>query len=216
MAKKEKENELKVRLVCTEPLLGTLPGNEEIARDFVLAKHPEQPQQDEEEAAAETVSAAEVLEKTSTMFSRLDGKPIMWDYQIKGFFKDACQAMIISGAIKQEVLKKVRLQSLWIYKKTIDLLVFVNPRRIELQIPGGVPKEMAFLERPLRGQTMRGERIALVRSEMLPAGTTLDITINTLDPNLMPYIKQWLDYGALRGLGQWRNGSYGRFSWGVV
>jgi hypothetical protein len=26
-------------------------------------------------------------------------------------------------------------------------------------------------------------------------------------------LREWFNYGALRGLGQWRNASYGRFEW---
>jgi hypothetical protein len=28
-------------------------------------------------------------------------------------------------------------------------------------------------------------------------------------------LKEWLDYGALRGLGQWRNAGYGAFTYEV-
>jgi len=31
--------------------------------------------------------------------------------------------------------------------------------------------------------------------------------------DLTPYIHQWLDYGKLRGLGQWRNSGKGIFEW---
>jgi hypothetical protein len=29
----------------------------------------------------------------------------------------------------------------------------------------------------------------------------------------VPYVEEWLDYGCLRGLGQWRNSGKGRFFW---
>ena len=60
---------------------------------------------------------------------------------------------------------------------------------------------------------MQGERVALATSEMLPAGTTCEFTIKTLKADLLPTIKEWLDYGALNGLGQWHNSGAGAFEW---
>ena len=98
------------------------------------------------------------------------------------------------------------------YKKVIDGLVFVNPRQILLDLAG----KLEWLERPLRAQTAQGERIALARSETAPVGSKIVIEIQLLDPNLDGCVKSWLDYGKLRGLGQWRNASYGRFTWKEV
>lgn len=199
---------MKIEIEFTEPLLGTLAGNKELAEDFIASKHPDGTQKDEIEAIPEA------LEKASTGFSRNDeDMPMLWDYQIKGFFKEACLAMIHTDTMKKEELKKVRLTE-YLYKRTIDQMIFINPRRIELRLPEGCePNKLEFLERPLRGQTMRGERIALARSEIAPAGTKITITISSLNEKLWPFIDKWLIYGALRGLGQWRNASYGRFSY---
>ena len=37
--------------------------------------------------------------------------------------------------------------------------------------------------------------------------------ILTLDPSLLPAVREWLDYGKLHGFGQWRNSGKGRFEW---
>jgi hypothetical protein len=37
-----------------------------------------------------------------------------------------------------------------------------------------------------------------------------------LSDNLVPMIKEWLDYGILNGLCQWHNGGYGRFGWELI
>ncbi len=97
------------------------------------------------------------------------------------------------------------------YKKVIDGLVFVTPRKIPLVLPEGA--EMGVLERPLRAQTARGERVALARSDTCPPGTTLEFTVTVLGKVTKVLLSEWLDYGALRGLGQWRNGGYGRFEY---
>ena len=116
--------------------------------------------------------------------------------------------MIHTGTLTKEKLRKVRLTQ-YMYKKAIDKLIFVKPRKILLNMAG----EMSFCERPLRGQTMRGERIALARSEQAPVGTSIECEIIVLNDKLWDYIKRWLDYGVLQGMGQWRNSGMGRFDW---
>ena len=202
---------MKALITFTEPLLGTLSGNPEIAEEFILTKHPEGISKDELDAQNHL---EEVTEKSSTVFARNpDGKPMLWDYQVKGFFKEACQAMIHTGAMTKEELKKVRLTE-YLYKKSIDQLIFVFPRQIILQLPDGCDSDkLPFCQRPLRGQTMKGERISLARSEEVPAGTKIEVEIKCLNPKLEDFTKQWLTYGALKGFGQWRNSGKGRFDW---
>jgi len=215
---------MKVRIKFVEPVLGTLSGNKDAATDFILSKNPAKvPAQDEIEALPEE----EALEKSSTIFPKEDGKPFIWNYQLKGFFKDSCLALIMSNKMKQEELKKVGLTK-YLYKRTIDMMLFVRPRKMFLTIPEGskiqllTGEEIDYLvnktncERPLRGQTMRGERISLARSEMLPAGTTFEADIMLLDKKLEDFLKPWLDYGALRGLLQWRNSGMGSFVYEVL
>lgn len=191
--------EMKVRITLTEPVLGTASNDKEIHSNFIASHAPDALSKDEEVAA---VGVEEVIEKSMTVFPRnADGVPIMWDYQIKGFFKDACGSLRKASDAKSSKLKA--------YKKEIDGLVFVKERQTVIH----TDKPIESLQRPLRAQTARGERISLANSEMIAAGATLEFTILCLKDDLMGYVKEWLDYGALRGLGQWRNASYGRFSW---
>ena len=97
------------------------------------------------------------------------------------------------------------------YKRIIDGLIFVEPRRIPIQVTG----EVDILTRPLRAQTAQGERVALSRSEMIPAGSSITFKVMLLDDSLESALVEWLEYGKLRGLGQWRNGSYGRFDYAI-
>jgi len=48
---------------------------------------------------------------------------------------------------------------------------------------------------------------------MLAAGTAMAFTVQVLGGVSESLLREWLDYGALRGLGQWRNASYGRFTY---
>lgn len=200
---------MKVRITFTEPVLGTAPSNTEIYTDFIGSKAPDASTLDEEIAA---LGAEEVERKGMTVFPRNEkGEPILWDYQIKGFFKDACSILSKIGG-KDEKGKKVAVNEsskMTAFKKTIDGLIFVHPRQIVLQHPG----EIGICQRPLRAMTMQGERVALSSSEELPAGTWCDIEIVCMAGFHMPAVLEWLDYGALRGIGQWRNSGKGRFEW---
>lgn len=194
--------ELKVRITFTEPILGSASGNPEIHREFIASKAPDAEGR-EEEVAALGVDAVE--RKEMTVFPRTeDGRPYLWDYQIRGFFKHACSML--------KNVKGTESSNIKAYKKYIDGLVFVNERKIPLMFEG----EIGNCQRPLRGQTAQGERIALANSEMCPAGTTAEFTVMVLQDGLMDAVREWLDYGALNGLGQWHNSGMGRFVWEVI
>lgn len=189
--------ELKVKLTFIEPVLGTASGNPELHREYIASKAPDAAKL-EDEVAALGVDAVE--EKQMTLFPRLeDGTPFVWDYQIRGFFKSACKAMNSADGHTK----------LTAYKTKIDQLVFIKERKIPFQFDG----EMDVLQRPLRAETAQGPRVALASSEMIPAGATIEFTIKSLNKDLMKNVVEWLDYGELSGLGQWRSGSYGRFTW---
>lgn len=191
--------ELKVRITFTEDVLGTANSDKDIHEEYIASKAPDAPSREEEVAA---LGVDEVIAKGKTIFPRNEeGQPILWDYQVKGFFKSAASAGSYIGGDSK----------LTNYKKKIDLLVFVNERQIPLVLPEGA--EMGDCQRPLRAQTMQGERVALANSETCPAGTTAEFTIRVLDNSLMKYVTQWLDYGKYNGFGAWRNSSKGRFDW---
>ena len=188
---------VRVRLTLIEPLLGTASANPDIHREFIASKNPDAGSIEDEVA---TIGADAVADKGMTVFARMDdGRPMVWDYQIKGFFKDA------AGMLRR--VKSSKSSKLKAYKKIIDGLIFVEERRIPIEFDG----ELDNCQRPLRAQTAQGERVALAESEMAPAGSTLTFTITTLEDGLMPAIEEWLRYGKLRGLGQWRNSGMGRF-----
>lgn len=187
----------KVKLTFIEPLLGTVTKDPDIYAAYIASKAA----LTDEELAEELATVEKVEEKGWTGFHLLDGKPILYNYVIKGFFKDACGMLRRASGTKSS---KVRA-----YKKIIDGLVFVKPRRMPLVLNG----ELGVLERPLRAQTAQGERIALARSDTAPPGTTLEFELEILGQVSEAQLREWLDYGALRGLGQWRNASYGAFKY---
>ena len=49
---------------------------------------------------------------------------------------------------------------------------------------------------------------------MAPAGSVLAFAVQVLGKDVTEEtLCEWLDYGALRGMGQWRNGGYGRYTY---
>lgn len=201
---------MKIKITIEEEMLGMSPASPEIHREFIASKGPNA-QTIEEEVAA--LGEDEVVEKSITVFPRDDdGVPIMWDYQIKGMFKDSCGMLNRAKGTKSSDLKA--------YKKIIDGLVLVSPRKIRLIMPEG--GQIGSCQRPLRAQTAKGERVALAHSETVPAGTTIEFEVEIYDlkgegkADLEACLLEWLEYGAKRGMGQWRNSGKGRYRFEIV
>lgn len=194
--------EIKVKLTLTEEILGTSPTDPEIYKTYVASKAPDAKKMEEE---IEARGVDEVAEKQRTVFStNRDGELILWDYQIKGFFKDAC------GMLRNvEGTKSAKIKA---YKKYIDGLVFVTPRQIEFENI----TDIGDCQRPLRVPTPQGERNAIAVSDTINAGATLTFTVKILKEDLYDAVIEWLDYGQLRGLGQWRNSGKGTFTYEIL
>jgi hypothetical protein len=191
--------ELRVRLTFIEEILGSANANPDIHGEFIASKAPDAPSRQEE---IEALGVEEVEKKEMTVFPRLeDGRPFLWDYQMRGMFKNAAKAMNYVGGDHK----------LPAYKSKIDNLVFIKERKIPYELPEG--KGIGNCQRPLRASTAQGERIALANSETIPEGTEVEFTIKLFDDKLLKHVIEWLDYGEWNGLGQWHNSGKGRFTW---
>ena len=207
--KKDEPVVMRVRLTFIDDILGTAPADAEIYKTFVAGKAPDALTLAEE---VDAHGVDEVVEKGMTIFTKdKDGNPVLWNYQIKGFFKSACQALRTVRGRKSEKLKA--------FKKEIDMRIFVYAdvkdkanRMIPIQVAG----EIGNCQRPLRAQTMQGERVALANSESIPAGSSIEFDIYMLQPSDKPIVEEWLSFGELNGLGQWRNSGKGAFIWEEV
>ena len=181
-----------VRIGLITEMLGTVCKDPKIYQTYIESKKPE-----EKTDEAEYLTVEKIEEKGWTGFHMDDQGLFIYEYMIKGFLKHA-------GNTFKEQLKIKALRS------KIDDYVFISPRKIYLgkKIPDGV------IERPLRAMTMQGPRISLARSDYVNAGLELTFEIILLDhKEIKPdIIKELLKYGELSGLGQFRNGGYGRFS----
>lgn len=200
---------MRVRLTFIDDILGTAPSDPEVHRTYIASKAPDAPSVEDEVAA---VGVDEAVEKGMTVFSKdQNGNPILWNYQIKGFMKSACQAL--------RTLKGTESSKLKAYKKQIDLRIFVfadAEDRANRMIPITVAGDIGNCQRPLRAQTMQGERVALANSESIPTGSSIEFDILMLEPGDRKLIVEWLNYGSLNGIGQWRNSGKGAFTWEKV
>ena len=197
---------MRVRLTFIDDILGTASADPEIHRTYIASKAPDAPSKEEEVAA---IGVDGVEEKSMTIFPRdEDGNPVLWNYQIRGFFKSACSALKPVKGSKSSGLKA--------HKKQIDLRIFVFSDandRSNRAIPFKINGDMGNCQRPLRAQTMQGERVALANSESIPAGSSVEFDIVMLEDNDKDLVKEWLDFGSLNGIGQWRNSGRGAFTW---
>lgn len=191
------------RLMGMTSLLGSQPSSESVRTNYLLAKHPEI------DASGEIVPT-DTDELGLTVFFRDQADHIvLMDYQIKGFFKATMLALKADLNIMQPA-------------KKCDQFLFISPRCVPILKDGEpVMDEDGILERPLRGQTMQGERISLVSSEMIEAPWSIDFGVTVLANSAtskssaltMEAVEAALDYGKYSGIGQWRNGGHGRFEW---
>ena len=187
------------------PILGSAPASKDIRTKWVGSKAPT-----DDLRAEEAESPIDIDEKGLTIFNRDRQDNIcLMGYQIKGFFKSALLALKAQCKVAAP-------------KGKVDTLVFVEPRYIPIKREGvALREEDEILERPLRANTMQGERVTLAASEMVLDPWSIKIEISLIPSNgtaksealTWDAIETALDYGAYHGLGQWRNADYGRFIW---
>lgn len=187
---------MRVRLTFQEEMLGTTSANPDLHREYIQSKNPNGIAEDENVE----IDPEEELKKVTTIFPKENGQPFVFDYMIRGFFKDA-----------QGALNRVPGAKLAAHKKIIDGLIFIKERKIPIQMPK--KKGIRICTRPLRANTPQGPIVSLVSSEAVPAKSTIEFTVQVLDEKLLKQVREWFDYGIFKGLGQWRNSGKGKFTW---
>lgn len=193
---------LKVKVTFEEEVLGTAANNPDIHREFIGTKSPNALTVEEE---VEAIGVEEVFDKSMTVFPRTeDGVPFAWDYQWRGFLKESI------GFLRK--IPGTACSGIKAYKKEVDGLIFVNPRKIPYENYG----EIGICQRPLRAQTPKGECVALASSEMVPAGTTQTFEIECMLDSDAKAVKECLEYGRKHGFSQWRNSGKGRFTFEIL
>ena len=196
---------ISVTLTFFEELLGSSCNDPHLHERFIASKAGSGEKEAEELSA---IAGGGEAELTKTVFPKLaDGTPFIWDYQIKGFLKDACGVLRTVPGTKSSKVKA--------FKKFIDGRIFVEPRKIPIMFSrDGAYEDGSFIgscQRPLRASTPMGERNSIANSECIKAGATCNLTILLLNDEDEEWVLEMLEYGSLRGLGQWRNSGKGRF-----
>ena len=195
---------LKVKITTTEEMLGTSPADPDIYQTYIATRAQQEERGTEETAVIEEMNLDEEFEKGLTVFGRENGKPFCWDYQWRGMFKDACSMLRRVPGTESSKCKA--------FKKVIDGLIFVDERKIPIE----TDHDITWCQRPLRAQTAQGDRVALAVSEAIAPGATMTFTIRCYVDSDVKMVKEWLDYGRVRGFGQWRNSGKGTFTWELL
>lgn len=197
-------HELEVEIEFIDEILGSQPSNEEVYTNFIATKIPEENLSEAEKQKMAIRTVEEGVEKGTTIFPvNENGEFFVYGYQIRGFFKSACQSY---KNVPSSLSSKVKA-----HKKLVDTHIFIKDNENVFYSPTNEEIKTSINERPLRASTMQGERVALARSESLPAGIRCRFVVQTLLESELDLVKEWLSYGKLNGLGQWRNSGKGRF-----
>lgn len=195
---------LEITWTFKTPVLGTAPSNPNIYTDYIADTAIKEGAINGNRLQEELDSLPANEDRGSTVFRRdTEGRPCFIAYMLKGFFKDTCTA--------QRRFDVSLSKGIAAHKAKINDVLFVTPQFIPILNQDGSTPTITMFERPLRADTPQGARVALASSEMIAAGTQLHFTIENFATKLISkdVIKEWLNYGAMRGLGQFRNGGYG-------
>lgn len=201
-----------VRLTLVEEMLGTVPKNPQVFKDFVQSKALEKGLISAEEAKAEVATVEKEEERGWTGFMQDDNGLFIYNYVLRGFLKAA------SKSLKDQL-------GLDRYKSKLSTSVFVdavggpgpNSRRIYLTRDGkNVTSPDSMFERPLRSEDgPGGPRTALLRSDLIEPGTQLAFQVEVIADCANEFnedsLTELFNYGRFSGLGQFRNGGFGRF-----
>lgn len=199
----------KYRITGTQPILGSCPANPDVYSAYIASKATNKSVVDAELDALPVDKDKGI---TVFMLDPHNGALALRSHVIKGFLKEAGRILSNDHGVKQ-------IQS------KVDNLVFISEVFIPIMNSAGdlVKEPNDILQRPLRAMTMQGPRVSVVGSEMVD-DWMIEFTMKLLDndatktsPALtFDTIDSILEYGELKGLGQWRNGDYGRFTFEAV
>lgn len=183
-----------------EPVLGTAPKDRELYESYIIERAKKEGVEVDEEEELATIE--DLAQRGWTGFHSDNTGLFLYDYQIRGYFKEAGSATKHIHGVKNVNTK-------------VDRWLFVRPRRIYFTRNGTVIKQPeSVLERPIRAMTMRGPRTSLVRSDSIQAGAQLICTLDVINDEISEkFLRTCLDYGSMSGMGQWRTGGYGRFTY---
>lgn len=185
---------------------------------------PATPETAEARAVEETAMIQEESERGWTGFLMKPGTdiPVLSSHMIGGLYSH------VAETLKESMLKAIGCGQVKQLKNKVKRYLFVEERFLVLPKPPKgadwdgsnghpllIPHESGpVCERPLRAQTPQGERVTVVRSDVVLAGSEIEFTLKLLKGSGIPakLLQYMLSYGLLQGLGQWRTSKiFGRF-----
>ena len=205
------------RLTGITELLGSQPSDDQLFTNYIASKAPQDIRDKEIDDRAANPDYADLETKGLTVF-QLDPKSgalTLNARHIRGFFKETIRNL-------QEELGILMAAS------KVDRYLFADPRLIILQRPDKdgvlqpIMEDDGRYERPLRITNRGGiDETTITASEQVYDPWVIDVEL-TLFPNkgttrskalTWDAVETALDYGRFNGLGQFRTGGYGRFTW---
>lgn len=193
------------RITGIKPVLGSLPASRAVREQYIASKAPSP-----EKIADEMEAFSGDDDRGVTVFtrnSRMNDCLCLRGYQICGLIKEALEALQAQTGVLQP-------------RGKVDRYLFCEPDYIPLMRDGKkIYDEDEMNERPLRAMGMMGPRVTLASSEQVNEPWYVDIEL-TLIPNkgtakskpiTWDEVETALEYGAYKGLCQWRNAGYGMF-----
>lgn len=79
---------MKVKITLLEEALGSSPSNEELLATYIASKAPTADLTDEE---VYNIKQQQAEDRITVFPKQADGRPFIYDYQIKGMLKDSCR-----------------------------------------------------------------------------------------------------------------------------
>ncbi len=195
-----KHYDFDITITFSNDLLGMLPNNKEIMRDYIVSKSPDAMSKEDEVAS---IGVTQYLEKGITVFPRdRDGNPGLFDYHWLGFFAEKC------GYLRR--FDDTLSAGFTAYKKEIHGGIFLADRFNPIILPEGF--DIETFTHIVRTKPPTGPQINTpTTSELIPIGSKTTITVQVMAKTYIDLVKEWIMYGFKSGTGQWRNGGYGTF-----
>lgn len=207
-----KTENIKIRCTLIEPMLGSKSSDVDMFTKYVAIKSKDEVKILEEVELAKNTDTEE--NESRQVFTRdHDGDIVIFNYQVKGFLKEAGEC-IRKAVTDEDNISKGKAKKWGMIKGKIDDFVNVYPRKIKL----GKKDPDLLCNRILNGMTMQGKRTTPIESEAIDAGSSFECEIKIIknSPVKKEMIYEILNYGKIKGFGQWRNAGNGIFFWELL
>lgn len=164
----------------------------------------------------ETFESLKSAGTTIFFWNKEKDRPMLGDHMVLGFLKASGEAL--SRCVKKgEKRRGIVMESSAYTSSLINQHVrcvdqFIT---VDSDVQRNEDGTTYYHQRSLRVKTAKGDRTALAKSEVIPAGAKIEFTLKVLSGSEITeeVLTKLFAYGELSGLGQWRNAGFGQFSY---